>query len=643
MSIAQQYQEMAPNAYRRDIDGLRAISIIAVVTYHAFPTVVPGGFVGVDVFFVISGYLITKIISDGLAVDNFAISSFYARRIRRIFPALLVVLCTTYAVGWIVLLPSDFKRLAENIVGGAGFFSNLLQLRDANYFDPDALTNPLLHLWSLGIEEQFYILWPLLLIVCNGPRRFIAMTLIIAILSMGTNLYLVISHQQTAAFYSPISRAWELLIGALALQRETRNNLVISGFRRNVAGGIGILLIIGASLLLDKTSKYPGWWALIPTLGTLLLLNSTGSIVNRHLLSHPKAVIFGLISYPLYLWHWPLLTYLGILRNDNPNSLEIVVTIVISIMLAWATYRFIESPVRQRGPVTIYLAAGMTSIGVIGLCTIVGNGFGFRFPSQVRDIAALRTRISSKNNTGFREACFLDRDDSLLTPRGQCIESGKGPLIFVWGDSTAATLYPGLKKEQQFNAFRIAQFTAASCAPVVDSSEATVRSTCAEINDQTLGFVKASAPDIVLLHAMWNEKSDFDNLHNTISQLKYIGVPRIVILGPVPVWKRELPFDLVNAYRWQRSLPNRMTSGVAGSSADAVMERFSNSQNVEYISAWHIFCNSEGCITRLGPSADDVVTWDNAHLSTRGSEFAVHSMITDLLPTHPTGPTGITR
>jgi hypothetical protein len=142
---------------------------------------------------------------------------------------------------------------------------------------------------------------------------------------------------------------------------------------------------------------------------------------------------------------------------------------------------------------------------------------------------------------------------------------------------------------------------------------------------------------------MWNEKSDFENLHNTISQLKHIGAPRIVILGPLPVWKRELPVDLVNAYRWQRSLPNRMTSGVAGSSADTLMERFSNSQNVEYISAWHIFCNSEGCITRLGSLADDVVTWDNAHLSTRGSEFVVHSIIADLLPTRPTGRTDIAR
>src|SRR5207237_2941721 len=274
----------ASAAYRPDIDGLRAVSILAVVWYHAFPSSVPGGFVGVDIFFVISGFLITRIIVGELATNSFSIIAFYRRRIRRIFPALILILATTCAVGWLVLLPRDFKLLGDNIVGGAGFFANVVQLRGRDYFAPDASTNPLLHLWSLGIEEQFYIFWPLLLVVLNGRLFRVMVIAAMAIASMAANLYLVADHQ-TIAFYSPVTRAWELLAGALLVRSNADGAACFRKIPDDIKGAAGVLLIMVAAGLLSSTYQYPGWGSLMPVIGAALLLDARGSIVNRRLVS----------------------------------------------------------------------------------------------------------------------------------------------------------------------------------------------------------------------------------------------------------------------------------------------------------------------------------------------------------------------
>ena len=612
----------APGAYRQDIDGLRAVSIIAVVWYHAFPEAVPGGFVGVDVFFVISGFLITRMIVEELAAHSFSILAFYQRRVRRIFPALIVVLAATYAVGWLVLLPRDFKLLGNNIVGGAGFFANVLQLRGQDYFSSDAWTNPLLHLWSLGIEEQFYIFWPLLLVFLNGRGFRAGAILAIAIASVAANLYLVADHQ-AIAFYSPVTRAWELLVGALLVRSNTDGAACFRQVPDDVKGAAGLLLIGLAIGLLDTASRYPGWGAFVPVVGAALLLDAPGSAVNRRLLSHPSMIYIGLVSYPFYLWHWPILSYLGILRGGDPTMLEKVLAVVLAFVLACATYSFVERPIRRRRNVVTGLALAMSALGGIGLCTILASGFDFRFPPEVSDIAS----IPAKENAGFRADCFLETGEVSSQRQAQCIETGAGPLIFVWGDSTAAALYPGLKQAQQHHSFRVAQFTAASCAPII-ATESSVQ--CTALNHETFDTVATIRPDVLVLHAMWNEHTDFQGLRETIADLRHIGVARIVIIGPVPFWKRTLPFMLVNAYRLQHRLPDRIARGVSGPAVDRLMEQFSKVEHVEYISAWKQFCNLKGCMTRIGPSAKDVLVSDQAHLSDKGSEFLVDAIAGDL-------------
>ena len=617
-----QFAGTIPASYRPDIDGLRAVSILAVVWYHAFPDLVPGGFVGVDIFFVISGYLITSIIVGELATNSFSILAFYQRRIRRIFPALIAVLAVTYAVGWFILLPRDFKLLGDNLFGGAFFFANFVQLRGQDYFAPDAATNPLLHLWSLGIEEQFYIFWPLLLAVLHSSRMRMIAIAGITIASLAANLALVGDHQ-AIAFYSPATRAWELLAGALLARPTISDGAILGKIPDNIKGWLGLLLIALAIAFLDSTSKYPGWAALLPVSGAVLLLDARGSQVNRLLLSNRFMIFVGLVSYPLYLWHWPVLTYLRIVRDTVPTFLEKDLAVGLSFVLAWATYSLIERPIRQMRNAVIGLAPAMISLAAIGLLTTLGSGFDFRFPPDVREIATL-----TKQNSGFRQDCFLEAGEIPIDRPTRCVEAGSGPLIFVWGDSTAAALYPGLKAEQQRHSFRIAQFTAAACAPTLGVGKA---AQCIALNDETFAVIRNARPDVVLLHAKWYERTDFAGLRTTISALKQAGIARVVVLGPVPLWKRPLPFMLVNAYRFAHQLPDRIARGVSGPEVDALMAQFAKDEHVEFISARRRFCNADGCLTRIGASARDVVASDQIHLSEKGSEFLAAAIVNDLL------------
>jgi peptidoglycan/LPS O-acetylase OafA/YrhL len=602
-------------SYRPDIDGLRAVSVLLVVGYHAQLWPVSGGFIGVDVFFVISGFLITRIILEQFQAGSFSLSEFYSRRVRRIFPALIVVLAASYLIGWFLLLPDGFALLGSSTAAGVAFVSNLFQLQQTGYFAPDAAENPLLHLWSLGIEEQFYIFWPPVLLLISGTTRRSAAITALAAASFGVSLMIFIGYKEWS-FYSPIPRAWELLAGGIVANRSWQFPQ-----RDNLQASIGILAILGAAIFLTKASLFPGLYALLPVLGAVLIIVSPNSAVNRILLSSRPMVLIGLISYPLYLWHWPLLSYLGILRAGNPNLLDIWGAVIIAIVLSWLTFRFVEMPLRRKPGTVPGLAFALLTVGVVGITAAIGSGFVFRFPAEIRDIE----RLAPQNNTGFRDQCFLEAPGARLD--ANCIESGDKPLLFVWGDSTAAALYPGLKKAQETVPFRLAHFAAPGCAPILAA-----RANCDAVNNLVFGFLKSSHPQIVLLHAMWDRTDDLDKLQETIRQLKALNIPRIVILGPVPLWKRSLPHELVNYYRFRHAIADRIAAGVSGAGDDEKMEQFSRAAGVEYISAWRVLCNPKGCLTRVDPTADDVVTTDIVHLSDAGSRFLVEAIEPNLFP-----------
>jgi peptidoglycan/LPS O-acetylase OafA/YrhL len=599
--------------YRPDIDGLRAISIIVVVAFHAHPWLLPGGFVGVDVFFVISGFLITRIIlGEG---KLFSIPWFYARRIRRIFPALITVLAATFAIGWFVLLPDQFELLGKNLAAGVAFAANLFQITQTGYFAPNAAENPLLHLWSLGVEEQFYIFWPPILMLIAGSRRRRLWIAVLAAISLGASIGAMFGHKDWA-FYSPLSRAWELLAGGLLADFDLSKRRI--GLPQNFLSAAGLVAIAGSALALNENLPFPGVYALPAVAGAAMILASPDAFINRHLLASRPMVFFGLISYPLYLWHWPLLSYLDILRNGVPNFVEIWAAVLAAVLLSALTWRFIELPLRRRQGVVPALSASLAALGALGLAAIVTGGFELRFPPELQAIARLRT----EDGPAFHDRCLMMHPGE--TYDATCVAPGDKPLLFLWGDSTAAALYPGLAEaERKTGAFRLGRFASPGCAPILDGGS---NAGCDEMNKTAFLAIRASHPDVVLLHAMWGSQN-LEKLGATVDRLREAGVSRIVLLGPVPVWKRTLPHALINHFRFSHQLPERLAGGVSGPEAEAQMAAFSAAAGIDYISARGVLCDIRlGCLARIGPSAADVVTTDTVHLSPEGAKFLVEAI-----------------
>jgi peptidoglycan/LPS O-acetylase OafA/YrhL len=332
--------------YRDYIDGLRAIAVLSVVGFHAFPDWIFSGFVGVDVFFVISGFLISAIILTNLESNHFSYAGFYARRIKRIFPALIAVIVTCFAIAWYVLLPDEFSQFLKHIAAGAGFVSNFVLWSEAGYFDNSAHTKPLLHLWSLSIEEQFYIVWPLLVgMVWRRKWNFLALALLIAGGSFALNV-ITTAADSTAAFYSPLSRSWELMVGGSLAYLSLRHPRLIQQ-NPNWQATVGLLAIGLGIFAVQNDSAFPGWWALLPTAGAFLLISAgPGAWVNKRILASRGLVWIGLISYPLYLWHWPVLVFAKIIVGRNLFVRDRVLLIVLSVVLAYITYRLLEKPIR---------------------------------------------------------------------------------------------------------------------------------------------------------------------------------------------------------------------------------------------------------------------------------------------------------
>lgn len=447
-------------AYRPDIDGLRAVAVLSVVLFHAFPNFLQGGFIGVDIFFIISGYLIGSILIKGMQQGTFSFADFYARRVRRIFPALAVVLVAVLAFGWFALFPDEFRKLGRHVFGGTAFISNFFLWNEVGYFDTAAETKPLLHLWSLGIEEQFYIFWPVLLALASRLRwNMLAMALVLGAVSFAMNIFGV--HKfASATFYSPASRVWELLMGA-SLAYMTVNHLRpfvgvrrphgVSQFEfdgarmRHAASVAGLALLAVAMFIVTRKDAFPGWWALLPTTGAVLLIAAgPQAVVNRYLLSNRVMVWIGLVSYPLYLWHWPLLSYAQIIESGTPSSKVRGAAVLASFVLAIATYWLVEKPLRgtTRGRAKVIgLSLVMLALGVGGIAIYRMKGLPQR--ASVVDNAALQKDlivVEDRNNALACKARYgfkLDSEYCLMD------DVKRDPTVVVIGDSHAYHLNAG--------------------------------------------------------------------------------------------------------------------------------------------------------------------------------------------------------
>ena len=596
-----------------------------VLNFHAFPDAVPGGFVGVDVFFVISGFLITGLIARELDVGRFSLIEFYNRRIRRIFPALIVVLAVTLALGWFWMLPQAFAQLGSDSFASAAFLANIALLLQSGYFDVESARKPLLHLWSLGIEEQFYLFWPLLLMVAARLRMSIlALAAVLGIASFLLNVAWI-GANPVATFYLPFTRAFELLAGAVLACGW--NNFNQSGTASDRRAWTGVALIAASVAMLDSHSAFPGWWAVLPVAGSTLLLSAPAAWVNRVLLASPPMVWIGLISYPLYLWHWPLLVFGGIIKFGPLTLPERELILLASGLLAWATYRFVEIPFRFGRPSRrkmFGLGAGMAMIALAGFAVVWGRGFDSRLPPEIRAMASVRTE-SFKWRFG---ECLLD----LAKQTGfadACVERDRRPLVLVWGDSTAGALLPGLRKAQETRGFAIAQLTSNSCIPALGADIPSTPN-CRAMNDKVFSLVRQIKPDIVLLHGTWERH--LDNVAETVAALKKETDARVVVLGDVPSWRRGLPSEVLRYFILHRALiPERSPNGSPSAAYDAVMRARLEPLGAEFISASDVFCNAQGCLTRIGDAAADITASDQVHITEKASIFLVASIIDRVL------------
>lgn len=370
--------------YRADIDGLRAIAILAVVAFHYYPHWIEGnnyfqgGFIGVDIFFVISGYLITSIISKELNNSHFSFINFYRKRIKRLFPALLLLISTILIFSWITFLPDEFISLGKQSIAGIGFSSNILAWLDTGYFDDAADTKPLLHLWSLGIEEQFYIIWPsLFYLIYKFKLRENILIYVILISSFILNIYLS-SRFPEFNFFSPITRAWELIVGSIIATSPIVNKFNYSNNKvlKNIFSSLGFILIVYGFISISSKNLYPSYFALIPIMGTfLLIISGKDAFINSKILSNKIFIYIGLISYPLYLWHWPLLVlYKVISSSDSVSLLTRLWLLILSFILASLTYELIEKKIRwSNNNITRFII--IYSLLIISILLLIIIGF----------------------------------------------------------------------------------------------------------------------------------------------------------------------------------------------------------------------------------------------------------------------------
>jgi hypothetical protein len=443
----------------------------------------------------------------------------------------------------------------------------------------------------------------------------------------------LIGSDPVATFYLPFTRAFELLAGAVLACGWLKIDK--AGAAGNWRASIGVALIALAAVLLDSHRAFPGWWALLPVAGTALLLSTPGAWVNRVVLASPPLVWIGLISYPLYLWHWPLLVFFGIIKFGPLTLLERELILAGSIVLAWATYRFVEIPFRFGVPSRrkmFSLGAGMAVVAAAGFVVVWERGMDFRMPAEIRAMAHVPTQ-----NAQWRfHQCLLDlsRETSFAE---DCVDRDRRPLVLVWGDSTAAALIPGLRKAQETRDFGIAQLTSSSCIPALNADIPSTPN-CRAINDKVLSLAREIRPDVVVLHGTWERH--LDNVAETVVALKQIGV-RVVVLGPVPFWRRGLPNEVMRYFMLHHRLISERYDGAAPGGYDAVMREKLVPLVAEFISARDALCSAEGCLTRVGRSASDIIASDQVHLTEKGSVFLIESIIDRLLDgTAPAGKPG---
>lgn len=533
--------------YRADIDGLRAVAVLPVLLFHAGVPGFGGGYVGVDVFFVISGFLITSMISEEMRGGDFSIARFYERRVRRIFPALFAVLAASSVAAWFVLTPADLKDFGQSVLATAGFGSNLLFWMQTDYFDGPAHLKPLLHTWSLAVEEQFYVAYPLLLAALFRWWRARASSVVVILLLGSFVLALAtMLHRPATAFYLSPQRGWELLVGCVLALGVVRP--VGSAIAREAMGAAGLMLIAGAVVAYSEKTPFPGVAALAPCLGAALVIHggADGPTTAKRWLSSSPVVFVGKISYSLYLWHWPLLVFGGYLNTGRLALPVALSALFLSLVLSALSWRFIEQPVRHGALSrrrTLFGLAALVSVSamILGASMHLSGGF----PSRV-DPRVLALDDARKDRSPDRGRCHAS-DEHPIPFDEKCRYGADGvpPSIAIWGDSFAvepALVLGELAREKGLGVL-FASYSA--CAPAIGIYED--RPPCEQHNRMMMSQLSASATiQTVMLFSRherhFQEHGDryLQGLASVVRELRQAG-KRVVLSYPVPTPPAHVP------------------------------------------------------------------------------------------------------
>lgn len=666
--------------YRAEVDGLRAIAVIAVVLFHAYPLSLPGGLIGVDIFFVISGYLITGILlkNSGFTIAN--LLHFYVRRVLRIFPALILTLVTTYAFGWMALYADDLKELGLHIASGAAFISNFTYLSEFGYFDTNAALKPLLHLWSLAVEEQFYLIWPLLVFLISRNKHPQLLVLLLLFASFSLNIYYsMVDIQQ--AYFLPFTRFWELFAGAYLAFEERRDlgglvtgdaqiagvtgvvgivdianananadaNVKINAGQKNWAIG-GIVLILLSFFFVDGEVNFPGWQAIFPVVGAYYILKYARIGWAQKILSQPLLVGIGLISYPLYLYHWPLFSFARI-TAINPSNLTMVVLILVAFLLAWLTYQLIEKPIRKSGPrLTLGLILVMAIIGGVGYSAYVRDGLDFRQvryeiykkelveklfsgikadpisssdrflePSKEYDRMLNQLVVQLKTSNVFRreeKEKFKEINQASYFCSGVDCQKGEKQqrLIVIVGDSHAANFYSALSLTHPQIAFK--QFSASGCTPIA-SRYKNADNRCKLMLDQAYEFVQNNPVDLVMLAARWQDY--FSPILEDVQRFQSYA-PKVAIVGPSVIFSQDVE-KFLTRYDGQQPIQAYVNSFVEVDKLvlNDQMKAFASTNGIGYIDKIKVFCGEGFC--RLTETGNELFVHDRGHVSLSGALF----------------------
>lgn len=653
--------------YRREIDGLRALAVIPVIFFHAGFNTFSGGFVGVDVFFVISGYLITSIIFTEKQADTFSLINFYERRARRILPALFFVMAVCIPFAWLWLMPSEMKNFSQSLVSVSLFASNFLFWHESGYFDTAAELKPLLHTWSLAVEEQYYVLFPLFLMITwrLGKQWIVSILVVVSIISLSLSHWGALNWP-TATFFLLPTRGWELLIGSfIAVYFEQKSGTFYNELINQLASLIGLFLILYAVFAFSKSTPFPSLYALVPTIGTaLIILFATPKTLVGKILSSNAFVGIGLISFSAYLWHQPLFAFTRHRSLTEPSTELLLGLSLVSIVLAYFSWRFIEQPFRRKSVINrgkIFAFAGISSLIfiIIGLAGHFSDGLGKRYslswinkevPTKFGGIVSNGINCSGRDP---EVACQLQYGESKNT-------------IIIAGDSHARVLTQPVEAHLSKYKLKLIDFSSSGCPFFVDLNiylnKIEQKNCNTAFQSKRISFLSKLAPSIVILHSrfsLYYYGNGFDNTiggvekrdpyyasknGNADEATRYSEIQasfkktveiiqshghKVVIVGPVPtngwdpisrlyqIQKKGLGNTHTERLRLM-SIPYLAVSDRHKAFNSIINEIISSNKKVIYIDPMELFCSKDSCSSITEHS---ILYSDTDHLSTDGSEM----------------------